>query len=71
MVKGKRRQVAGRGGNAIDRHGGMGRNDEQWSEVDPEDDPFRDLRPRDDDVRNPASDEYMWPDMTDEYENDD
>jgi hypothetical protein len=71
MVKGKRRQVAGRGGNVIDRHGVRDRNEEQWGETDPEDDPFRDLRPRDDDMRNPTSDEYMWPDMHDDYEDDD
>jgi len=71
MVKGKRRQVASRGGNVIDRHGVRGQNGEQWGEMDPEDDPLRDLRPNEDEMRNTASDEYLWPDMHNEYEDDD
>jgi hypothetical protein len=43
----------------------------RWGDGDLEDDPLRDLRPVEDDLRTPASDEYLWPDMNDEYENDD
>jgi hypothetical protein len=71
MSKGKRRLAANRGGEVFDRHGGRGLNAERWGEGDVEDDPLRDLRPVDDDFRNPASDEYQWPDMNDEYDDDD
>lgn len=67
MVKGKRRQSATPGGNTSDRHGRRIRHDER----DPEEDPLRDLRPYEDDMRTPANDEYVWPEMTDEYEEDD
>ena len=68
MVKNKKNPAGPRGGDARDWHSARGSNDERR---DPEDDPFRDLRPRDDDMRNTASDEYLWPDMHDEYEDDD
>ena len=71
MVKGKRRQSADKGSNAGDRHIRRIKHDEQWSERDPEDDPLRDLRPYDDDTRTPANEEYLWPEMNDEYEDDD
>jgi len=71
MSKGKRRQAASRGGSAPDRHGGQGQNAVRWGDGDLEDDPLRDLRPVEDDFRTPASDEYLWPDMNDEYEDDD
>ena len=68
MGKIKKNPAGHRGGDARDRNGARGSDDERW---DQEDDPFRDLRPHDDEMRNPSSDEYMWPDMTDEYEDDD
>jgi hypothetical protein len=71
MSKGKRRLAANRGGDVFDRHGGHGRNAERWGPGDIEDDPLRDLRPVEDDFRNPAGDEYLWPDMKNEYEEDD
>lgn len=71
MGKSKRRQAANRGGDAFDWHGGQGRNDERWGGKDPEDDPLRDLRPYEDELRSPANDDYLWPDMTDEYGEDD
>jgi hypothetical protein len=36
-----------------------------------EDDPLRDLRPRDDDLQDPAGDEYLWPELNDENEEND
>jgi len=37
-----------------------------------EDDPLRDLRPEDDEYpADPAADEYVWPDLHDENEDDD
>ena len=71
MVKGKRRQSAKRGGDSVDRHSERGRNVHQLAERDPEDDPLRDLRPYEDDMKNPANDEYVWPDMNEEYDEDD
>lgn len=32
----------------------------------PEDDPFRDLRPADEEPEEPSGEEYVWPDMTGE-----
>ncbi len=38
----------------------------------PEDDPLRDLRPEDDeDLVDPVDNEYVWPDLTSENEEDD
>jgi hypothetical protein len=71
MVKGKRRQSAKRGGEAFEKPGSRGRDDDRWGEGDPEDDPLRDLRPYEDDMRNQANDEYVWPDVNDEYDEDD
>lgn len=71
MVKGKRRQSVKRGGDSADRHSERGGNVHQWAERDPEDDPLRDLRPYEDDMKNPANDEYVWPEMNDEYDEDD
>jgi hypothetical protein len=71
MSKGKRRLAANRGSDAFDRHGERGRNTERWGEGDLEDDPLRDLRPVEDDFRNPAGDEYLWPDMNNDDEDDD
>lgn len=71
MSKGKRRLAAGRIGDAAGRQGVQGRNAGLWGDREMEDDPLRDLRPVEDDFRNPAGDEYLWPDMNDEYEDDD
>jgi hypothetical protein len=42
-----------------------------WEKNNPEDDPFRDLRPHNEDLADPAIEDYMWPDMSDENEEDD
>lgn len=67
-----RKNPAGhRGGDTADWHGARGSDDNRWGLVNPEDDPLRDLRPQDEDLEDPASDEYMWPDLSDENEEDD
>ena len=71
MGRGKRDYAGHRGGYVIDRHGARGSDIDRWGVKDPEDDPLRDLRPQDDDMRYPAGDEYLWPDMRDENEDDD
>jgi len=71
MVRGKRDHAGRRGGDVFDRHGTRGSNDQRWVVKDPEDDPLRDLRPHDDEMRIPAGDDYIWPDMHDENEEDD
>ena len=71
MGRGKRAYPGHRGGDAPDRHGARGSNDERWDLKDPEDDPLRDLRPREDDMRYPAGDDYIWPEMNEENEEDD
>lgn len=71
MSKGKRRLAVGRSGDAAGRQGGQGRNTGSWGDREMEEDPLRDLRPVEDDFRSPSGDEYLWPDMNDEYEDDD
>jgi hypothetical protein len=71
MGRGKRAYPGHRGGDAVDRHGARGSDDERWTVTDPEEDPLRDLRPHDDDLQNPAADDYIWPEMNDENAEDD
>jgi hypothetical protein len=71
MGRGKREQAGHRGGDVVDRHGARGSDDMRGDLHYPEEDPFHDSRPHDDDLRNPANDEYLWPDMNDENEEDD
>jgi len=66
------RQRAGqRGGNLPDRHSARGSDDKLWDVPDMEDDPLRDLRPHEDEQADPVGDEYVWPDMNNENEEDD
>jgi hypothetical protein len=71
MGRGKRDRAGHRGGDARDWHGARGSDDMRGVMINPEDDPFRDLRPQNEDLADPATDEYLWPDMNDEYEEDD
>jgi hypothetical protein len=72
MGRGVRSRAGHRGGDIVDRHGARGSDDERWNLENPEDDPLQDLRPRDDEPAEPAGDdEYVWPEMTDEYDEDD
>ena len=71
MGRGRKSPAGHRGGDVIDRHAARGSDDMQWNIQDPEDDPLRDLRPHDDDTLNIAGDEYVWPDLSSENEEDD
>jgi hypothetical protein len=71
MGRGKRERAGHRGGDNGDWHGARGSNTGHWENNSPEDDPFRDLRPHTEDLADPAVDDYMWPDMNDENEEDD
>jgi hypothetical protein len=67
-----RKKPAGhRGGDTTDWHGSRGSDDNRWGKVNPEDDPLRDLRPDVDDMLNAAGDEYIWPDTSNEFDEDD
>jgi hypothetical protein len=61
MGRGGRNDAGHRGGQGSTRHSVRGSRDEPWDLMNPEDDPLRDLRPRDEDPADPAHDEYVWP----------
>jgi len=71
MGRGKRDIMGRHGDDARDWHGTGGSGDRRWDRKNPEDDPFRDLRPRNEELADPANDEYLWPDMSDENDEDD
>jgi hypothetical protein len=72
MGRGKKNPAGHRGGDVRDRHAARGSDDKQWDREDPEDDPLRDLRPDEEEMRIPAgNDDYVWPDLSDETEEDD
>jgi hypothetical protein len=71
MGRGKRDRTGHREGDAVDWHGTRGCDDERWNLNYPEDDPLRDLKPYQEDILNAAGDEYVWPDMNNESEDDD
>jgi len=53
------------------RHSVRGNGNGRWKPDSQEDDPFHDLRPEEDDMRNSSNEEYIWPDLNDEDEDDD
>jgi hypothetical protein len=71
MGRGKQDRAGHRGGDAGDWHGARGSDDGRRGSEEPEDDPLHDLRPRDEDLPDSAGDEYVWPEMNDENEEDD
>ena len=71
MGRGKRDRAGHRGGDVRGWYGARGSNNERWGSAEPEDDHLRDLRPRDAALPDPAGDEYMWPEMDDENDEDD
>ncbi len=71
MGRGKKNPAGHRGSDIRDRHAARGSDDKQGNIQDPEDDPLRDLRPQDEDTLNATGDEYVWPDMNCENEDDD
>jgi hypothetical protein len=75
MGRGKKNPAGHGGGDVHDRQTARGSDDRQW-EKNPEDDPLRDLRPHDEEfvdpaITDPAADEYVWPELNDENEEDD
>jgi hypothetical protein len=72
MGRGKRDRAGHRGGDVRDWYGARGSMNGRGNFPEPEDDLLRDLRPRDDDLPDPAAgDEYVWPEMNDETGEDD
>ena len=75
MVRGKRVPAGHRGSETRGRHAARGSDENRGVPKEPEEDPLRDLRPLDGplDEEPPVisdSDEYIWPEMQDEYEDD-
>lgn len=67
MARGKREPEGHRGGDARNRYKARGSNDDRCAGGNGEEDPLRDLRPHNDYPEDQADDEYVWPDLTDEY----
>jgi hypothetical protein len=70
MGRGKRERAGHCGSDDGGWQGARG-SERWWAPKDPEDDPLRDLRPHNEDPADPVIDDYMWPDMSDENEEDD
>jgi len=71
MARGKRVPAVRRGGEAINRHAARGSDDRWRGKKEPEDDPLRDLRPEEEEPADPEGDEFVWPEMSSENEEDD
>jgi len=71
MRKAKKNSAGQRGRENRDHHPVRGSEKGQWERDNQEDDPFHDLRPEEEDPRNSANEEYIWPDLHDENEDDD
>ena len=65
MVRGKR-ELGHRGGEGYKGRGVRGSSDERLDPVDRENDPDRDLRNDDEDLPDPANEEYIWPNVEEE-----
>lgn len=65
MVRGKR-EPGHRGGEGFRGRGGRGSNDERLEPDEPENDPFCNLRDDDEELPDPANEEYIWPTIEDE-----
>ena len=50
-----------RGGEGFKGHGVRGSNDDRRNPVEPENDPYRDLRDNDEDQPDLTNNEYIWP----------
>ncbi|MCK9581175.1 MAG: hypothetical protein M0Q92_12130 [Methanoregula sp.] len=66
MVRGGKSRAGHRGGDGHSGQGIRGSRDDPWDPLNPEDDPLRDLRVSDDEGKDPASDEYVWPQFDEE-----
>lgn len=71
MGRSKRVPGADRGGEVRIWHSSRGSSDKRGIPKEPEDDPLRDLRPFDEDPPDHEGYEYEWPDLSNEYEEDD
>jgi hypothetical protein len=60
------RESGHRGGEGHKRRGVRGSNGEGLEPADPEHDPCRYLRDDDEDLPDPANDEYIWPRIEEE-----
>jgi hypothetical protein len=60
------REWGHRGGEGCQGHGVRGSTDERGDPAYPEHDPYRYLRDGDEDLPDPANDEYIWPTIEDE-----
>jgi len=70
MVRAKKNHAGHRGKDNRDRHSAQGSDNRQWEPENQEDDPLHDLRPEEDDMRNSANEDYIWPDLHDEDDDD-
>jgi hypothetical protein len=68
MGRGGKVSVGQRSGLVNERQSVRGSKNKPWDPMSPEDDPLRDLRVHEDDQQDPANDEYVWPEYTDEDE---
>jgi hypothetical protein len=71
MGRGKKNSAGHGGGDLCDRHTARCSDDELWDRKNSEDDPLRDLRPHYEEFADPVADDYIWPVITDEHEEDD
>jgi hypothetical protein len=55
------REWGHRGGEGHKGRGVRGSNDDRWDPADLENDPYRNLRNDDEELQDPANDEYIWP----------
>lgn len=72
MARGKRVPAVRRGGEAGNSQAARGSDDRWRGKKEPEDDPLRDLRPADEEPEppNPDGDEFIWPEIQEENEDD-
>jgi len=71
MGRVRKNPVGRRSGDTSGWHNGHGSDDNQWGSMNREDDPLQDLRPQNEDLADPASDDFMWPDLSGDNEDDD
>ncbi len=68
MGRGGRDRAGHRGGKGFGGRGARGSYDDRWDPENRYPDPGRDLRDLYDDLQDPVSDEYVWPEFESEDE---
>lgn len=68
MGRGGRDSAGHRGGKGYEGHGVRGSNDNRWEPETTDHDLYHDLRDMYEDLPDPVTDEYMWPQNEDEDE---